>query len=466
LGGIVGLAGAALLIRVLPNVARELVGSGTQVRIDATVLGFAVALAGLAVLVCGVANMLAIARLNVHRIANAGERSTARTWDGLLRYGLLAAQVAIAFVLVFGATLLLRSFANVLGTDTGVRTENVLTFTVRLPDSRYEAPRIRQFARELIARLGALPGVQGVALANSLPFSSYNLGALIRTTPPAPGDAPQVVPMIAVSPEFFETLGIPVLAGGRLRDTDGHPPKIAVVNATFVRRLFGGENPIGKKLYWGPNEVLMIVGVVGDVRHVRPEEPPQPEIFVPLGQSPPRAVNVAVRATALSDSLLVAVRDQVHAVDKDVPILLMSSLEQRLGELRGLRRFQLSVLASFAVFGLALAALGLYASIAYAVSQNRREIGVRMALGAQSADVRNLFLKRAFGPIVVGVAAGAMASMWLAAYIRMLLFGVNAIDPLSGAMAVCVILSTGMLAAYFPAVSAARADPSTTLRYE
>ena len=463
LGAVVGLAGAALLIKVLPAIGGQLVAPGTSVRMDATVAGFAVALALLGLLVSGLANMVAIARLDVHRIANTTARSVARTWAGVLRSGLLVAQVAIAFVLVFGATLLLRSFANVLVTDTGVRTENVLTFAVRLPASRYKPTQISEFARDLITRLGALPGVQRVAMTNSLPFAPYNLGALFRTVP---GDSPQVVPVMAVSPEFFDTLGIPLLAGRQLPDTDGQAAKIAVINTAFVRRFFGAENPIGRNLYWGSKEVLTIVGVVGDVRHVGPEEPPQPEVFVPLPQNPPQTVNVAVRASAVSDSLLAAVRNQVHQLDPQLPVLRVSSLEQRLAELRGLRRFQLTVLGSFAAFGLALAAAGLYASIAYAVNQNRREIGIRIALGAQRASVRSLFMRRAFGPIAVGVAAGAMVSVWLASYIRALLFGVNAIDPLSAAVTVLVLGGMGMLAGYFPAARAARTDPNITLRYE
>jgi putative ABC transport system permease protein len=466
LGAVVGLAGAALLIKVLPTIGGQLVAPGTQVRMDATVAGFALALALLGVLVSGLANMLAIARLDVYRIANTPGRSVVRTWAGVLRSGLLVAQVAIAFVLVFGATLLIRSFANVMVTDTGVRTENVITFAVRLPASRYKPAQISEFARELISGLRPLPSVQGVAIANSLPFGSYNLGALFRTKPPVPGDSPQVVPVMAVSPEFFDTLGIPVLAGQRLPDTDGQAGKIALINTAFLRRFFGAENPIGRNLYWGPKEVLTIVGVVGDIRHVRPEEPPQPEVFVPLAQNPPQTMNVAVRASARSESLLAAVRNQVHQLDPEVPVLRVSSLEQRLAGLRGLRRLQLTVLGSFAAFGLVLAAAGLYASIAYAVTQNRREIGIRMALGAQRANVRRLFMRRAFEPIAAGVAAGGIASVWLASYIRALLFGVNATDPLSAAVTVVVLGGIGMLAGYFPAASAARTDPNTTLRYE
>jgi predicted permease len=464
-GGAIGLLVAAGLIAAWPRVGSRLVSVGTDVRMDPTVYAFAIGAALVVTLICGAVSALAVWRLDVHQFANAGTRSGGKTLGTTLRSVLVGAQVAMAFVLVFGLALLARSFMQVISIDTGVRSDGVMTLAVRLPESRYKGPATRQFANELLGRLQALPGVEAASVSNSLPFSPYSLGAALRATADTT-EAPQTVPVIAVSPDYFNVLGIPLVSGEMLRHVDADKPQTALVNVTFARRFFGDASPIGKMVWWGTQGPVTIVGVVADVRHVRPEEAPQPEMFVPLAQSPSPALSIAVRTSGEPEAITGSVRTAVRGLDRELPIFRVSSLERRLGELSSARRLQLGLIAWFAAFGVLLAALGIYASISYHVNRRRREIGLRMALGAQPRQLRNSFLLNGLMVSSAGLVVGVLASVWLERYARSLLFATSPMDPISVAAAVMVVLGLGAGASYLPAAAAARTDPNRTLRYE
>jgi putative ABC transport system permease protein len=507
-GAAIGMLGAYVLIAALPVLGGQqiagLVASGTTVRMDGAVIAFALALGLVIACISGATNVMAASRFPLQHPGSGGTRSIVTGWSGTLRYALVAGQVAIAFVLLIGAGLLLRSFANVLLTDTGVRTEHVLTVQVRLPGSRYQPPQLRQFARELIDRLHGLPGVQAATVTNSLPFTGYSLGVFMRTDVAAPDSAPQGVPMIAVSPEFFTTFGIPLVRGRSFAESEGTAAAAgasenvsAIVNETFVKRFLAGAaarttsnaagnaasndpetdvkpsarsvdvEPIGRGIRWGENTAT-IVGIVADVKHAGPEKPAEPEVFIPYDHSPGNRVDIAIRTSSSQDPLLLAqaLRHEIRALDKALPIGEVSTLDHRLADLTASRRFQVWIVGGFATFGLLLAVLGLYASIAYTVNESRADIALRMALGAEQSHVRNAYLRRGLGVCLIGLAIGAIASLWLVRYVESLLFEIKPMDPINGIAAAGILLASGLLATYVPALSAARTDPIKVLRYD
>jgi putative ABC transport system permease protein len=469
-GTAIGLAGANALIgairasasantRVSP--AARLVGSGTIVQMDGTVIAFAIALGVLIACVSGAINVIAASRFPP---LLQSARAVVRGWSGIVRYALVAGQVAIAFVLLIGAGLLLRSFANVLMTDTGLRAEHVLTVQLRLPSSRYNESQSRQFARALIDRLHGVPGVQAAAVTNSLPFTGYSLGVFLTTDIAPAGTPPQGAPVIAVTPEYFTTFGVPILAGAM----PNSPEHGALASEAFVKRFFPGiENPIGRSIRWG-KETATITGIVSDVKHAGPEKPAEPELFIPYDRVPGNRVDVAIRTMAAQEPLLIAqaVRHEIHAIDNGMPIGEFVTLDRRLADLTASRRLQLWMVAGFAAFGILLATMGLYASIAYTVNESRGDIALRMALGAEHSHVRNAYLRRGLRVCAIGLAIGAIASLGLVRYIESVLFEIRPLDPINAIAAAAIMLATGVIATYVPARSAARTDPISVLRHE
>lgn len=463
-GTLLGIGVARVLLDLLPTIGgQQLVGPGTTVHVDATVVGFAAGLGLVIAMMSGLINVIAVRHFDLPPAVSTGGRSIVRSWTGVARYALVAGQVAIAFVLLIGAGLFLRSLANVLLVDTGVRVEQVLTTEVRLPPSRYNQEQLRQFAHTLLERVRALPGVQSAAVTNSPPFTGYSMGGFVLTDASRPNDTPQGVPMVVVSADYFKTLGVPFVAGQGLPEVAGPGPDVIVVNQTFAKRFFPGSSPLGRTVRWGPRTAT-IAGVVADVKHAGPEKPSEPEIFLSFDRTPGYRIGLAVRTASAPAQLAGAVRHEVRALDAALPIGEIAPLDARLATLTTSRRFQMWLVAAFAGGGLLLAALGLYASIAYTVHESRQEIALRMALGAERSQVRNIYLRRGLVVCVIGLAIGGVVSQWLAKYVESLLFDVRPTEPANVIAAAAVMLVSVLLASYWPALSASRTDPNMLLR--
>jgi predicted permease len=450
---------SALSLRDLPR--------ASEIRLDGVVIAWTVAMSAIIGIILGLIPVATVLPLNLTTVLREEGRSgTAARGARTARRALVVLQVAFAFVLLIGAGLLLRSFANVLMTGTGVRAEHVLTVQLRLPSSRYKESQSRQFARELIDRLHGVPGVQAAAVTNSLPFSNYSLGVFLTTDVAPAGTPPQGAPVIAVTPEYFTTFGVPILAGTMPRPSENG----ALASETFVKRFFPGNantNPIGRSVRWG-KETATITGIVADVKHAGPEKPAEPELFIPYDRVPGNRVDIAIRTSATQEPLLIAqaVRQQIHAIDNGLPIGEFVTLDRRLSDLTASRRLQLWMVAGFAAFGLLLATVGLYASIAYTVNESRGDIALRMALGAEQSHVRNAYLRRGLRVCAIGLAIGAIASLGLVRSIESVLFEIRPLDPINGIAAAAIMLATGLIATYVPARSAARTDPISVLRHE
>jgi putative ABC transport system permease protein len=476
-GGAIGAAGAFWLVRVMNVMVAQRLALPNALQVNSSVLLFAAGITAIAGLLAGLAPALAVSRPDLQRIIQGSGRGAARGWSGGLRSVLVIGEVALALVLLLGAGLLLRSMQKLLAVPMGFDAERVLTMRMRLQSQRYNRPgQSEEFVRLLLERVRSLPGVRSAAVANSLPLNNYNLGRTFSLEDggaggisTSPNDKPASA-VLTVTPGYFATLGIPLIAGRGVQDSDAAESlAVALVNRAFARRFFGDENPVGRHLRFGgdPKLPLMtIVGMVGDTRHNGPEKEPEPELYVPFAQSPAVPIGLAIRSSTAPELLTAAVRREIHELDPDMPIVAVSTMATRLSDATDAQRVELLLVGFFAALATGLAALGVYGVIAYAVSQGTREIGVRLALGAAPGAVQRSVVGRGLRLAAMGVAFGLCAGYALTTSMASLLFETGTHDRLTFLGAGGILLATAVLASYWPARRAAHVDPVVALRCE
>jgi putative ABC transport system permease protein len=379
-------------------------------------------------------------------------------------------------VLLAGAGLLIRSFVTLLDVDPGYRPEHLLTLRVTLSDARYPHQAQREaFYSQVLERVSALPGVRSVAASHHLPLSQSMFRGWLsvpgRTESP-PWDEPPTdppIPIAAVSPAYFKTMGIPLRSGRLFTEADrADSARVVILSASLARDLFQDEDPIGQGVRVpGPGKGLpVVVGVVGDVRHEGLDRDVMPHVYVPLRQSAWPSMALVVRADSDPLRLAAAVRREVLAVDPQLPIYDVQSMEQRLADSMAPRRVNLLLITAFAVLALTLAAVGVYGVIAYSVTQRTHEIGVRLALGARPADVLKLLAGQSMVPVAAGVVLGLFGAWALTRVTAALLFGVSPTDPRAFAGAVMVVTLVALVASYLPARRVLTINPTEALRHE
>jgi putative ABC transport system permease protein len=474
-GLLVALWGARLLVALTPGDLAGVLLPQVQVGLDGPVLLFTVALSLATSLLFGLAPALAAARVDLR----APLQATAKSALGRGRGFLVAAEVALAAILLVGAGLLLRSFARLQAVDPGFRPERVLTLALDLSSGGgYGEPAAQTaFLAELTRRVAALPGVRSAAFGDSLPLARalrMLRGLRVENRPAKdPREQPEVM-LSAVSPAYFQTLGIALLHGRAFdgRDTGGSggatAPPVAIVNRTLARSFWGGEDPVGKRIRFGPpsRPWVTVVGVATDVHREDLATAPKAELYLPFLQQPSPFGFLAVRTQGDPAALTAAVRRQVRALDADLPVFDVSTLEQRLAASVAARRFGLLLLGAFAALALALAAVGLSGVIAYAVSERTREIGIRMALGADRGDVLSLVVGKGLAMAAAGVLIGLPVAFGLSRYLASALYGIAPSDPVTYLLIPVVLLTAALFAAYVPARRATRVDPVVALRAE
>jgi putative ABC transport system permease protein len=452
-----------------------------NVAIDGQVLLFTAGVTAIAALAFGLAPAL---RAASGRLADALKDCGAES-GGLrgnrLRTGLVVAEMALSLVLLIGAGLMVRSFVQIRNVEPGFEPEGVVTFGLPLPFLRYITPDVRAgFVDDLGERLAALPGVESVGAVTPLPLAGgelYSMGRYGRV-----GGSPEEfetnrADYKAVLPGYFESMGIELIAGRTLVPSDNQRDAlpVAVIDEKLAERAFGDEDPIGKELLWDFfNEQVFaieprpveVVGVVGNVRSQSLATEGRETLYIPYFLYSFLPITFTVRTTAEPASLVPLVRQEVAAMDPNVPVSDASTLESYVSDAMAQTRFMLALIGIFAALALVLASLGLYGVVSYSVRQRTREIGVRVAFGARDGDVLRLVLAQGVVLAGVGIVLGLVASVPLSRVVRSFLVGVSPTDPLTFVGIPALLLAVAAAASYLPARRAATVDPVDALRDE
>ena len=475
LGGALGLIlawwGTDALLALGPANVPRLSG----IHLSGRVLGFT-ALASLATgFFFGLLPALHISRSGLAETLKEGGRgSTEGVLRNRMRSALVVAEVALALVPLIGAGLLIQSFVRLSRVKPGFDAHNVLAVTIGLPDARYDLAHQAAFFEQLLQRTRALPGVRSAGAVEPLPLSSDDIQVsfTIEGRPVAKSEEPSTN-YRDVTPGYFQTMHIPLLQGRDFTAQDNSKsPAVIIVNQTFAKTFFPNENPLGKRIQpgmsVGPGTKVMreIVGVVGDVHHRGLNIEAGPEAYEPESQMPFDGMIMVVRTDNDPRSDIASIREQVRALDKDLPVYDSKLMEEYLSASVAQPRFNTLLLGIFAVVALLLAAVGLYGVMSYSVVQRTHEIGIRMALGAQQKDVMQMVVGQAFRLTLTGTVMG-LAGAWAATRLMSsLLFGVSASDPTTFAGVALLLGTVSLLACYVPARRAMQVDPMVALRYE
>ena len=470
-GGALGLAAAVASMRALrawlpPDLPR--VG---EVRLDGTILLFALAISLVSGVVFGAVPAFQASSGDLSGQLKAGSAGAGESGGKKrLRSLLVVAETAIAFVLLIGAGLLMKSFVRLQTVPIGFNASGVLTAGLSLPRSQYAKPEEwLGFYRRLVERLKTEPGVEAVAAALPLPMTGggLNFAFSIEGRAAAGPGADLSANYTALTPDYFRVLGVPLLRGRLFAETDAaSSPKVCVISDAFARRHLAGEDPLGKRLLFGFKEAIArtVVGVVGDVKRDGPGAPSQPEMYVPFDQDPWWAAYLAIRAHGDPVALTAAVRRAVSDLDPSMPVSDIEPMSQVVSDSVREPRFRTTLLGLFGVTALLLALIGIYGVIAYDVGRRAREIGIRLALGARNADVLRLVVGQGLALTGAGLAAGAVAAALLTRFLSTLLFETRPLDFATYGGVAVVLLGAGLAACWIPARRALKIDPIRVLR--
>jgi putative ABC transport system permease protein len=475
-GGAVGLLFADWGLRVIAYWIPDDIPVAHEVAIDPGILLFALGVTLLTGVLAGLAPALQMTRPDLAESLRDGTRAGSGTSrGGRTRRALVVIETALAVLLVAGAGLLVRSFARLITVNPGFRAAGTLSLEVSLPQTKYaERPRREAFTAALLERLRALPGVTSAGMISKLPVSGGEEieGLEIEGQPrPKPSEIP-LADYRQVSPGYFETLGIRRLAGRVFDDSDAAgKPLVAVIGETLARAYWPGADPLGKRFRTGglggnPQPWVTVVGVVGDVRQAGLQIDPRPQVYVPQAQEATRDQAFVLRTAGDPKALAAAARGAVYAVDRDQPVSRVRPMGEIVAQSVAAQRFNMVLLGMFAGLALVLAAVGIYGITAYSVAQRTREMGLRMALGAQPWTVLALVLREAGALALAGVASGLVLAFAATRVMASLLYGVGATDPATFASVTAALALVSLFAAWVPGRRATQVDPMVALRTE
>jgi len=477
LGGAGGLLLGSWMLQGLLALAPAGIPQLSRVELNNGVLLFTLGLAVLTNLLVGMLHAWQASNTDLQTTLKDGGRLTTGASRDRTRKTLLVAEVSLSLVLLAGAGLLVRSMWNLLHVDPGFKADNLLTLRIDLAGRNYDDQRERVFYDQCLARVEALPGVRSVALTHSLPIAGTNWtgGFTAAGKPVLPrAELPQT-DRLRVSPNYFAAMGIRLLRGRSFTSADtADAAPVVIVNESLARRIWPNEDPLGKRLKFGLPEDQdeedkswrEVVGVVGDVKMNGLDQATTLQTYLPYAQLPNTGFALIVRAERNPAALANAVAQAIHAIDKDLPVSRVFTMDQLLGNALAMRRLTLVLLASLAALALLLAAVGIYGVVSYAVRQRTHELGLRMALGAQSRDVLTLILAQGLKLTMLGIGLGLAAAYALTRWMESLLFGVRPTDALTFAAIALLLLVVALLACYIPARRATKVDPMIALRCE
>ncbi len=472
-----GLAGVGLAMAGIPAIARLIPPdtlAGASVGMNGAVLLFSAGLVALSMFVSGLAPALHSTGSNVQSDLKEGGKTTSagarNRWRGLLA----TTEVALALVLLVGAGLMMKSLYRLLSVDSGFRSEHVLKLEMDLRTSHYDKdPAVIAFWQQTLDGVRALPGVESAAVGTAIPLTDAHsrTDITVEGTLPKPGGFPHPDIHI-VSGDYGKTLGVRLLRGREFTDSDReNSPRVAMVNASVAQLLFSGTDPIGKRFILGhpgtdPLKWVTIVGVVADTKMYGLANPARLEVYFPFRQAPSNKMSLLVKSGQDVTALVSAIRGIVASIDKEQPIFGIATMQQVVNASVSTRRITLILLGLFSGLALVLAGIGIYGVISYSVAQRSREIGIRMALGAQRGDVMRLVLTQGGKISAAGIVFGSAASLGLTRLMAKLLYSVSAADPATFAVVAFVLALIAMAASYIPARRTLRVDPLIALRQE
>jgi putative ABC transport system permease protein len=474
-GGILGILmawwGVDLVLAFSPgNLPRY-----TEIGFDRRVLFFALAVSAITAVIFGLAPALQFSKPDMQESLKEGGRGTS---SGSMRHRLnnvlVISEIALAFTLLIGAGLLVRSFVRLMQVDPGLTTNNTLSLEVHVWGSSRTPQQRAAFFEQTLDAITALPGVDAAGAVSALPFHDNSIDITgtftIEGRPaPLPGQEPSAY-LTAATTDYFTTMGIPLRQGRLFTRFDrlGAPP-VVLIAEKMARRYWQDEDPVGKKIklgFVGVPVIREIVGVVGDVRHKGLDSDPRIEIFLPHLQEPYGSMTYVVRTTKDPATTLQAVKGEVWKVNKDLPFASIATVDTLIARTLGERRFNLILLGSFAVIALMLAGVGIYGLISFSISRRVHEFGVRMAMGAQTGDIMKMVLKEGVMLMLAGVGLGFMVSVALTRLLSSLLYGTSATDPLTFVVISIALAVVALTACFVPARRATKVDPMIALRYD
>jgi len=460
--------GLDALVALAPSDLPSVVGA----QLDTRVLLFTLGLTVLTGLVFGLAPALHASRVDLQSALRDEGRGTTGGGPGRLRGLLVSGELALSLVLLIGAGLLVRSFVRLSQVSPGFDARGLLTMQVSALGPRYEdEARVRAFYEEVLRRVAGLPGVESAAMVSNLPLGGNRdqAGLHVEGRPLANAAEAPSPERYGVSPDYLRAMRIPLRRGRILSERDGpDAPRVALIGESVARRVFAGEDPLGKSIRLGgpDSPTRTIVGVVGDVSHDGLEVAPDLQIYVPHAQWSVPYMQLVIRAAGDPAALAGAVRRELWAVDPDQPVYRVATMEQLISATVARRRFLTLLLNLFAGVALVMATIGTYGLISYTVAQRAPEFGLRVALGAQPGDIYRLVLRQGARLALAGVGAGLAIALALARVLASLLYGVSATDPLIFGAISLLLLSVALIASYVPARRAAKVDPVVALRQE
>jgi putative ABC transport system permease protein len=467
---------ASLLPRSLgsPSAAAHIASAG----IDFWVLGFTLAISVLTAVLFGLTPAVWASRGELNSsLKEEGRSSTAGRGRSYMRDGIVVAEVALAVILLVGAGLLIRSFLHLMNVDPGFSPQNVLTLNISLPDTRYGSARpMIAFEQHALERLSALPGVNSAGGVFGLPLGNGAIGGdfTVEGQPePAPGTQAFIATKAVIGGDYFKAIGIPLLRGRFFDEHDSESaPHVVIVSQSLARHFWPHEEAIGKRLKPGfyNDAWCTVVGVVGDTKQYSLGEEPSPSMYLPYAQAPDpflmQDITLVLRTGADPLSLVTAARRAVQGVDPDLPVFDVATVDQLVYRSVSAPRFNTTLLGVFAALALALAAVGIYGVMSYAVVQRTHEIGVRVALGAGASDILRQVVRQGMLPAVVGIATGTAGAWAVTRFLSSLLFGIRPTDPMTFTLVPVLLAAVALVACLLPARRATKVDPVVALRYE
>jgi putative ABC transport system permease protein len=469
IGGLCGLlvarAGVAVLVALAPQDVPRL----NEIGVDRWVVAFTFAICLITGVLFGAAPALQTSRVTPQDVLReAGTRTVGGGRRArLTRSVLVVSQLALALMLVVGASLMVTSFSRLESVDPGFRSEQVVSVQLPVPMTRYPSPqRQAQFYADVLERLHALPLAHSATVGFPLPLSATNATTSVKIEgrENRPDDKPTAA-LTLIAPDYFRTLGVPLVQGRDFTAQDSEKaPRVLIVNRAFARKHFPGESALGHRLEAMGNEKTTIVGVVGDVRGYGLDQEAPPTMYVPYRQLTLPFMGVLVRTSASAGDVAQSLRAIVRQIDPEMPIDDVETLEQVVGKTIAQPKFRTTLLTAFAGAALVLAIVGVYGVISYTVSQRRREMGIRAALGASPVDLLRLVLRQGLILALAGVAAGLLGAFALSGLLKGLLYGVAATDPMTLVSSTAALIAVAILACALPAWRTMRLDPLSALR--